>query len=126
MVVISGDGVGADEQRGAEPAAGEERGRRDRQVGGGRAARSAGDHRRAGPISSSTRSIRPSASSSIAWTDGPSTCSAWSSVVPEWDDSWAHTRGSVIQRVFSHDVYHCAELNETLGIAGLLQIDLWD
>ena len=36
-----------------------------------------------------------------------------------------HLRGWVLQRVFSHDVYHCAELNETLGIAGLPQIDLW-
>jgi len=45
---------------------------------------------------------------------------------PEWDGSWVHTRGSVIQRVFSHDVYHCAELNEVLGIAGLPQVDLWD
>ena len=45
---------------------------------------------------------------------------------PEWDDSWVHTRGSVLQRVFSHDVYHCAELNEALGIAGLPQVDLWD
>jgi uncharacterized damage-inducible protein DinB len=45
---------------------------------------------------------------------------------PEWDDSWVHTRGSVIQRVFSHDVYHCAELNEILGSAGLPLIDLWD
>lgn len=45
---------------------------------------------------------------------------------PEWDDSGVHTRGSVIQRVFSHDVYHSAELNESLGIAGLPQIDLWD
>jgi len=45
---------------------------------------------------------------------------------PEWDDSWVHTRGSVIQRVFSHDVYHCAELNEALGIAGLPLVDLWD
>jgi len=45
---------------------------------------------------------------------------------PEWDETWVHTRGSVIQRVFSHDVYHCAELNEALGIAGLPQIDLWD
>ena len=42
------------------------------------------------------------------------------------DETWVHTRGSVIQRVFSHDVYHCAELNEALGIAGLPQIDLWD
>jgi hypothetical protein len=40
--------------------------------------------------------------------------------------NWVHTRGAVIQRVFSHDVYHCAELNETLGVAGLPQIDLWN
>jgi hypothetical protein len=45
---------------------------------------------------------------------------------PEWDDSWVHTRGAVIQRVFSHDVYHVAEQNETLGRAGLPQVDPWD
>ncbi|HEY7936728.1 MAG TPA: DinB family protein [Candidatus Limnocylindrales bacterium] len=45
---------------------------------------------------------------------------------PEWDESWVHTRGAVLQRVFSHDVYHCAELNEALGMAGLPQVDLWD
>jgi hypothetical protein len=45
---------------------------------------------------------------------------------PEWDDSWVHTRGMVIQRVFAHDVYRAAELNETLGIAGLPLIDFWD
>ena len=45
---------------------------------------------------------------------------------PDFGADWVHTRGSVIQRVFSHDVYHCAELNETLGRAGLPQIDLWD
>jgi hypothetical protein len=45
---------------------------------------------------------------------------------PEWDESWVHTRGSVIQRVFSHDVWHCAELNETLAAGGLPRIDLWD
>jgi hypothetical protein len=39
---------------------------------------------------------------------------------------WVHARGAVIQRVFAHDVYHCSELNETLGIAGLPQIDPWD
>jgi hypothetical protein len=44
---------------------------------------------------------------------------------PEWDESWVHTRGAVIQRVFSHDIAHIAELNETLGRAGLAQIDLW-
>jgi len=36
-----------------------------------------------------------------------------------------HTRGSVLQRLFSHDAYHCGELSQTLGIAGLPQIDLW-
>ena len=45
---------------------------------------------------------------------------------PEWDASWVHTRGSVIQRVFSHDVYHVAEVNGVLGPAGLAQIDFWD
>lgn len=36
-----------------------------------------------------------------------------------------HTRGSILQRMFSHDAYHCGELSQTLGIAGLPQIDLW-
>jgi uncharacterized damage-inducible protein DinB len=45
---------------------------------------------------------------------------------PEWDASWVHTRGSVIQRVFSHDIWHTAEVNEALGNAGLPQLDLWD
>ena len=37
-----------------------------------------------------------------------------------------HSRGWVIQRVFIHDAYHVAELNEGLGAAGLPQIELWD
>jgi len=41
-------------------------------------------------------------------------------------DLWVHTRGSVIQRVFSHDVWHSAELNEWLTRHDLPQIDLWD
>lgn len=45
---------------------------------------------------------------------------------PEWDATWVHTRGSVLQRVFSHDVWHCAELSGTLRDAGLPQIDLWN
>jgi uncharacterized damage-inducible protein DinB len=45
---------------------------------------------------------------------------------PEWDASWVHTRGSVLQRVFSHDIWHTAEVNEAPGTAGLPQIDLWD
>jgi uncharacterized damage-inducible protein DinB len=36
-----------------------------------------------------------------------------------------HTRGSILQRLFSHDAYHCGELSQTLGIARLPQIDLW-
>ncbi len=45
---------------------------------------------------------------------------------PEWGVNWVHTRGSVIQRVFSHDVYHCAQLNDAFGAEGLPQIDFWD
>ncbi len=47
-------------------------------------------------------------------------------LVPSGTSQWLHTRGSVIQRVFSHDVWHTAEVNEALGNAGLRQIDLWD
>lgn len=36
-----------------------------------------------------------------------------------------HTRGSILQRLFSHDAYHCGELSQTLGILGRPQIDLW-
>jgi uncharacterized damage-inducible protein DinB len=42
------------------------------------------------------------------------------------EEEWVHPRGWVLQRVFSHDVYHCAELNEALGVAGLPKIELWD
>lgn len=41
-------------------------------------------------------------------------------------EDWVSTRGAVIQRAFAHDIYHCAELNETLAIAGLPQINLWE
>jgi uncharacterized damage-inducible protein DinB len=44
----------------------------------------------------------------------------------DWEGTGVYTRGSIIQRVFAHDISHCAELNETLGRAGLPQIDLWD
>ena len=36
-----------------------------------------------------------------------------------------HSRGSIVQRLFTHDAYHCGELSQTLGIHGLPQIDLW-
>lgn len=36
-----------------------------------------------------------------------------------------HTRGSVLQRMLTHDAYHAGELSQTLGIERLPQIDLW-
>jgi uncharacterized damage-inducible protein DinB len=36
-----------------------------------------------------------------------------------------HTRASIIQRLLTHEAYHCGELSQTLGIHGLPQIDLW-
>jgi hypothetical protein len=45
---------------------------------------------------------------------------------PEWDASWVKPRGSVLQRVFAHDISHASELNEALGREGLKQVDFWD
>lgn len=36
-----------------------------------------------------------------------------------------HSRSSILQRMLSHEAYHCGELSQTLGIHGLPQIDLW-
>jgi uncharacterized damage-inducible protein DinB len=36
-----------------------------------------------------------------------------------------HSRSSILQRLFSHDAYHCGELSQTLGINDLRQVDLW-
>jgi uncharacterized damage-inducible protein DinB len=36
-----------------------------------------------------------------------------------------HTRQSLLMRLLTHDAYHAGELSQTLGIAGLPQIDLW-
>ena len=44
---------------------------------------------------------------------------------PEWDEIWTHTRGFALERVLSHDIYHCAEINEALNAANLPLIDLW-
>ena len=41
------------------------------------------------------------------------------------DDRQLHSRASILQRLLTHDAYHCGELSQTLGIAGLPQIDLW-
>ncbi|HKO32538.1 MAG TPA: DinB family protein [Candidatus Limnocylindria bacterium] len=45
---------------------------------------------------------------------------------PEWDDSWVRSRGELMQRTYAHDVWHCAELNDTLGRYGLPPIDIWE
>jgi hypothetical protein len=44
----------------------------------------------------------------------------------EFGEDWVHVRGWVFQRVFTHDIHHIAELNETLGREGLPQVDLWE
>jgi uncharacterized damage-inducible protein DinB len=36
-----------------------------------------------------------------------------------------HRRSSILQRLLTHDAYHCGELSQTLGIRRLPQIDLW-
>jgi len=41
------------------------------------------------------------------------------------EHTMVHTRASLLQRLFSHEAYHAGELSQTLGIAGLPQIDLW-
>jgi len=41
------------------------------------------------------------------------------------DQLQLHSRSSIVQRMFSHEAYHCGELSQTLGIHGLPQIDLW-
>jgi len=40
------------------------------------------------------------------------------------DQPQVYSRSSVLQRMLTHDAYHCGEPSETLGIAGLPQIDL--
>ena len=42
------------------------------------------------------------------------------------EEERVYIRGSVIQRVFAHDVYHCAELNEMLATLKLPLVDFWD
>lgn len=43
----------------------------------------------------------------------------------DWEPGWRHTRGFVIDRVHSHDVWHAAEANEILTAAGLPIMDPW-
>ena len=44
---------------------------------------------------------------------------------PFGDTVQTHTRGSILQRLLTHEAWHCGELSQTLGIHGLPQIDLW-
>jgi uncharacterized damage-inducible protein DinB len=41
------------------------------------------------------------------------------------DQRQVHSRSSILQRLITHEAYHCGELSQTLGIHGLPQIDLW-
>jgi uncharacterized damage-inducible protein DinB len=41
------------------------------------------------------------------------------------DQRQVHSRASILQRLLTHEAYHCGELSQTLGIQGLPQIDLW-
>ena len=41
------------------------------------------------------------------------------------DSVQVHTRSSILQRIMTHEAYHCGELSQTLGIHDLPQIDLW-
>ena len=41
------------------------------------------------------------------------------------DQRQVHSRASIVQRLLTHEAYHCGELSQTLGIEGLPQIDLW-
>jgi hypothetical protein len=36
-----------------------------------------------------------------------------------------HSRASILQRLLTHEAYHCGELSQTLGMHELPQIDLW-
>jgi hypothetical protein len=41
------------------------------------------------------------------------------------EPGWVHTRGFVIERVRSHDLWHAAEANEILARIGRAPIDPW-
>jgi uncharacterized damage-inducible protein DinB len=36
-----------------------------------------------------------------------------------------HSRASILQRLLTHEAYHCGELSQTFGLHRLPQIDLW-
>jgi hypothetical protein len=41
------------------------------------------------------------------------------------DTVQVHTRGSILQRLLTHEAWHAGELSQTFGIHGLQQPDLW-
>jgi uncharacterized damage-inducible protein DinB len=95
----------------------------------------------------------PDASSGVGWEDDPDHPRGATELVLALDTTWAivdrvlddwtpelldepversfdgtrqtHSRGSILQRLLTHEAYHCGELSQTLGIHGLEQIDLW-
>lgn len=43
-----------------------------------------------------------------------------------WGDTvQVHTRGSVLNRLFTHDAFHAGEISQLLGLHGIGSIDLW-
>jgi uncharacterized damage-inducible protein DinB len=45
----------------------------------------------------------------------------------DWGDPGRiHTRGWVLQRALSHDVWHTSEVNDALSAAGIEPIEFWD
>ena len=44
---------------------------------------------------------------------------------PEWGEDWVHTRGAVVQRVYSHDVWHASQASSILTHHGLPAIEIW-
>ncbi len=45
--------------------------------------------------------------------------------IPRRGTDQVHSRASILQRMLTHDAYHCGEVSQTLGIHNLPQIDLW-
>jgi hypothetical protein len=44
---------------------------------------------------------------------------------PFADTVQVHTRGSILQRMLTHEAWHAGELSQTLGLHGIEQPDLW-
>ena len=62
----------------------------------------------------------------IDWCLDNWTVESLADVITHKEDPRSYTRGSLVQRVFAHDLTHIAELNETLSRLGLAQVDIWD